>query len=451
MTEDATEPATDAGGKPTPPRRRKKRPPERVAVVAGLRTPFARQLTAYRGMSAIQPATLVTAELLARVDLDPKLIERVVYGKVIQMPEAPNIARELVLGTGMDVNTDAYSVSRACATSFQTTADIAAAIQRGEIEIGLAGGADSSSVLPVQVSKKLAAVLVEASRAKSLPERLKLFVTLRPRDFTPRPPAIRDYSTGHGMGDIGEQMAKSHDISREAQDRFALRSHQRAHEAWEAGRLDDEVMHAFTGPRQAHIHRDNNIRSDASMASLGKLRPAFDRAHGSVTAGNSTPLTDGASSLIVMHVRRARELGFEPLGYIRSWAFRAVDPFVDALIAPTYVTPVALERAGLSLADLTLVDIHEAFATQTLANLKYWNDRDFAREKLGRDRPIGEVDWDRLNVNGGSIAFGHPFAATGGRMIVQTLRELPRRGGGTAPATACAAGGLGAAMVLEVA
>jgi acetyl-CoA acyltransferase len=423
---------------------------DRVAVVAGLRTPFARQLTAYRDMTAIQLGTMVTAELLARLDLDPKLIERVVYGQVVQMPEAPNIAREVVLGTGMDVATDAYSISRACATSFQTTADIAAAIRLGDIDIGIAGGADSSSVLPIQVSRRLASVLLRANRAKTLSERLKLFASLRPRDLAPRPPAIRDYSTGHGMGDIGEQMAKTHGISREQQDEFAVRSHRLAHAAWEAGRLDDEVMLAFSGSSQEPIRRDNNIRPDASMESLARLRPAFDRRHGSVTAGNSTPLTDGASSLLLMREGRARELGYEPLGYIRSWAFRAVDPFQDALIGPTYVTPVALERAGLALADLTLVDIHEAFASQTLANLKYWPDRQFAREHLGRDEPIGEVDWDRLNVNGGSIAFGHPFAATGGRMIVQTLRELRRRGGGTALTTACAAGGLGAAMVLEV-
>ncbi len=424
---------------------------DRVAVVAGLRTPFARQLTAYRDMTAIQLGTLVTAELLVRLDLDPRLIERVVYGQVVQMPEAPNIAREVVLGTGMDVATDACSVSRACATSFQTTVDIASAIQLGDIDIGLAGGADSSSVLPIQVSRKLSSVLVRASRAKTLGERLKLFAALRPKDLAPRPPAIRDYSTGHGMGDIGEQMAKSHGISREQQDEFAVRSHRLAHEAWEQGRLDDEVMLAFSGPKQEPIRRDNNIRPDASMQSLGKLKPAFDRRHGSVTAGNSTPLTDGASSLLLMREGRARELGYEPLGFIRSWAFRAVDPFEDALIGPTYVAPVALDRAGLKLSDLTLVDIHEAFASQTLANLKYWPDRDFARDKLGRDEAIGEVDWDRLNVNGGSIAFGHPFAATGGPMIVQTLRELPRRGGGTALTTACAAGGLGAAMVLEVA
>lgn len=434
-------------------RRRKAPPPapDRIAVVGALRTPFARQMTAYRGVDAIELGTMVTTELITRMDLDPGLIERLVYGQVVIRPEAPNIAREVALGAGLDPATDAYSVSRACATSFQTTADVAAAIQRREIEVGIAGGADSTSVLPIGVSRRLADTLLALSKARSVAERVKVLARLRPGDLAPKPPAIRDYSTGLGMGDIGEQMAKSHGITREAQDEFALRSHRLAHAAWEAGRLDEDVMHAFAGAKCEHIHRDNNIRADASMEALARLRPAFDRRHGSVTAGNSTPLTDGATSLVLMAESRARALGREPLGYIRSWAFSAIDPFQDGLMGPSHATPVALDRAGASLEDMTLVDIHEAFASQTLANLKYWNDADFARERLGRDRPIGELDWDRLNVNGGSIAYGHPFAATGGRMIAQTLRELGRRGGGLGLATACAAGGLGAAMVLEVA
>lgn len=424
---------------------------ERIAVVAGLRTPFARQLTAYRDLDPIQLGTLATNELLTRLELDPKLIERVVYGQVLALPEAPNIAREVVLQAGMDPSTDAYSVSRACATSFQATADIAQAIRGGEIEVGLAGGADTTSVVPIQVSRRLADVLVRASKAKTLAQRLALFRTLRPKDLLPRSPAVRDYSTGLTMGEISEQMAKSHGISREQQDEFALRSHRLAHQAWEEGKLDGEVMHAFVGAGQTSIHRDNNIRGDASLEALAKLKPAFDRRHGTVTAGNSTPLTDGASAVVLMKASRARALGYEPLGWLRSWSFAAVNPFHDALMGPSYVTPVALERAGLRLDELTLIDIHEAFAAQTLANVKYWPERQFAREKLGRAEPIGEVDWERVNVLGGSIAYGHPFAATGGRMIVQTLRELRRRGGGTGLVTACAAGGLGAAMVLEVA
>jgi len=425
---------------------------DRLAVVAGVRTPFARQLTAFKGVNAIELGCMATNELLARTDIDPQLIERVVYGQVVTLPVAPNIAREIVIGCGMDSATDAYSVSRACATSFQSTVDIAQAIMLGDIEIGIAGGADSSSVIPIQVSPRLRDVLVEMTKAKTTGERLNLLKRLRPRDLMPNPPAVRDYSTRLGMGDIGEQMAKSHGITRQAQDELALRSHQRANQAWEEGKLNGEVMYAFAGAKQTPIHKDNNIRPDASLDSLSRLKPAFDKRHGTVTAGNSTPLTDGASSLLLMKESRARALGLEPLGFIRSYAFQAVNPFHDGLIGPLYATARVLDRAGLKSTDeLTLIDIHEAFASQTLSVLKYWQDKQFAKDRLNRSRALGEVDWERINVLGGSVAYGHPFAATGGRMIVQTLNELRRRGGGTALNTACAAGGLAAAMVLEVA
>lgn len=424
---------------------------DRIAVVDGLRTPFARQLTAFSDLNAIELGTMTTTELLARMDLDPALVERIVYGQVGIQPEAPNIAREVMLASGMLPSTDAYSVSRACATSFQSTADIAQAIQLGDIEIGMAGGADSTSVLPIQFSKKLSRAFIRTTKAKTLGEKLKLFKGVRLKDLAPNPPAVKDYSTNLGMGDIAEQMAKNHGISREEQDQFALRSHQLAAKAWDEGKLSNEVMPAFVPPyKAAALERDNNVRGDSSMEKLGKLRPAFDRNHGTVTAANSTPLTDGASTLVLMKERRARELGYEPLGYIRSWAFAATDPFNDALMGPSYATPIALDRAGLKLKDLELVDMHEAFASQTLANIKNWPSKQFAKNLLGRDEAIGEIDWDRFNVLGGSIAYGHPFAATGGRMIIQTLHELRRRGGGTALNTACAAGGLGAAMILEV-
>lgn len=423
----------------------------RVAVVAGLRTPFARQLTDFRDMSSIELGILVTNELLVRLDLDPALIERLVYGQVVCLPEAPNIAREIVLGTGMSPATDAYSVSRACATSFQSTTDIAQSILQGDIEIGVAGGADSASVLPIQFSRKFSRALVHTTKAKSLTEKLKLFRDIRPRDLAPNPPALKDYSTRLGMGDIAEQMARNHGISREEQDAFALQSHQRAHHAWEEGKLQDEVMTAFVPPYRQALERDNNIRADSSLEALARLKPAFDHRHGTVTAANSTPLTDGASTLLLMKESRARELGHEPLGFIRSWAFTAIDPFNDGLMGPSYATPIALDRAGLTLSELTLVDMHEAFASQALANIKHWPSKRFARDHLGRTAAIGEIDPSTFNVLGGSIAYGHPFAATGGRMIIQTLNELRRRGGGTALTTACAAGGLGAAMILEVA
>ncbi|MDN6448935.1 MAG: acetyl-CoA C-acyltransferase, partial [Enterobacterales bacterium] len=280
--------------------------------------------------------------------------------------------------------------------------------------------------------------------------RLKLFSKLKLRDLLPVPPAVAEYSTGLRMGDTAEQMAKSHHISREEQDALAHRSHTLAAKAWESGVLRDEVITAYIPPYKQSLDKDNNVRSDSSMASYSKLKPAFDRRHGSVTAANSTPLTDGAAAVLMMSESRARELGLVPLGYLRSFAFSAIDVWEDMLLGPSYATPLALDRAGITLQDLTLIDMHEAFASQTLANLKMFASDEFAREKLGRPQAIGEVDMNKFNVLGGSIAYGHPFAATGARMITQTLNELRRRGGGLGLTTACAAGGLGAAMIVEV-
>ena len=422
---------------------------ERIAVVSGLRTPFARQSTAFAQVPAVDLGKLVVNEMLQRLDFDPKLIDQLVFGQVVQMPEAPNIAREIVLGTGMNVHTDAYSVTRACATSFQAVANVTESILSGSIEIGIAGGADSSSVLPISVSKKMAATLLALSKAKTMGQRAKLFSQLSLKDLMPVPPAVAEYSTGLSMGQTAEQMAKKHQITRQEQDSLAHRSHTLAAQAWHDGLIRDEVMTAFPEPYRAWIDKDNNIREDSSLESYAKLRPAFDRKYGSVTAANATPLTDGAAAVLLMSEGRAKALGLTPLGYIRSYAFAAIGVEKDMLMGPSYATPLALDRAGISLSDLTLIDMHEAFAAQTLANVKMFGSAQFARDKLGRDHAIGEIDMDKFNVLGGSIAYGHPFAATGARMITQTLRELQRRGGGLALNTACAAGGLGAAMILE--
>lgn len=424
---------------------------DRIAIVDGLRTPFAKQATAYHGIPAVDLGKMVVSELLAKSGIDPKIIDQLVFGQVVQMPEAPNIAREIVLGTGMSVSTDAYSVSRACATSFQAVANVAESIISGTIGVGIAGGADSSSVLPIGVSKRLARTLVDVNKARTLSQRLALFSKLKFRDLLPVPPAVAEYSTGLRMGDTAEQMAKSHGITRQQQDELAHRSHSLAAQAWENGYLDTQVMTAQVPPYREALQKDNNIRMNSELSQYAKLRPAFDRRHGTVTAATSTPLTDGAAAVLMMSESRARELGLRPLGYLKSFAFAAIDVWEDMLLGPAYATPLALGRAGLVLGDLDLIDMHEAFAAQTLANIKMFASDTFAREKLGRSQAIGEIDWDKFNVLGGSLAYGHPFAATGARMITQTLHELRRRGGRFGLTTACAAGGLGAAMILEAA
>ena len=422
---------------------------ERIAIVSGLRTPFAKQATEFHGVSALDLGKLVVNELLIRAELDPALVEQVVYGQVVQMPEAPNIAREIVLGTGMQVHTDAFSVTRACATSFQSVVSVAESMLAGVTQIAIAGGADSSSVLPIGVSKKLARALVDINKAKTLGQKLAIFRRLGLKDLLPVPPAVAEYSTGLSMGDTAEQMAKSHGISRAAQDELAHRSHTLAAAAWQAGKLADEVMTAYVEPYSRYLKIDNNIRMESKLDSYAKLKPVFDRVHGSVTAANSTPLTDGASAVLMMTEGRAKALGYTPLGYLRSYAFSAIGVHEDMLMGPSYATPIALDRAGMKLSDLTLIEMHEAFAAQALANMKMFGSRKFAEEKLGRSEAIGEIDMDKFNVNGGSLAYGHPFAATGTRLIVQTLNELKRRGGGIGLTTACAAGGLGAAMIVE--
>ncbi|AQS36957.1 3-ketoacyl-CoA thiolase [Shewanella psychrophila] len=423
---------------------------DRIAIVTGLRTPFAKQATAFHGVSALDMGKMVVNEMLSRSELDPKEIEQLVYGQVVQMPAAPNIAREIVLGTGMNVSTDAYSVSRACATSFQSTVNVAESIMTGNIDIGIAGGADSSSVLPIGVSKKLAHALVDLNKARSFSQKLAIFRRLGIKDLLPVPPAVAEFSTGISMGQTAEQMAKTYNISRADQDALAHRSHTLATETWNAGHLRDEVMAAHVPPYKGFIDRDNNIRENSSVESYAKLRPAFDRKHGTVTAATSTPLTDGASAVLMMSESRAKALGYDPIGYIKSYAFSAIDVWEDMLMGPSYATPLALQRAGMELEDLTLIEMHEAFAAQTLANMQMFASKKFAEEKLGRNRAIGEIDMSKFNVLGGSLAYGHPFAATGTRLITQVCRELKRRGGGTGLTTACAAGGLGAAMIVEV-
>ncbi|MCA9582016.1 MAG: acetyl-CoA C-acyltransferase FadI [Myxococcales bacterium] len=423
---------------------------KRVAIVAGLRTPFAKSSTVYKEQSALDLAKLVVTELVTRTGIDGKDIGQVVYGQVAPSVQMPNIAREIVLGTGLPQSIEAYSVSRACATSYQSTVNVVEAILAGATESGIAGGADSASVVPITVSKRLSAALVEASKARNLPDRLSAFRHLSPKDLLPVPPAIAEVSTNETMGQSCEKMAKENGISRADQDAFAHRSHTLAAAAWAEGRFAEQVMTVYVPPKYKEaVTEDNLVRKNSELGSYAKLRPAFDKKHGTITAGNASPLTDGASALLLMREDKARALGFDVLGFVRSYAFAALDPREQLLMGPAYATPIALDRAGLSLSDMDLVDMHEAFAAQILSNTQAFESASFAKEKLGRSKRIGQINWDTFNVTGGSLAIGHPFAATGARQITQTLHELKRRGGQFGLCTACAAGGLGAAMILE--
>ncbi|HEY8311590.1 MAG TPA: acetyl-CoA C-acyltransferase, partial [Gemmatimonadaceae bacterium] len=342
-----------------------------------------------------------------------------------------------------------YSVSRACASSNQAITDAADQIALGHHEIIIAGGAESLSNVPILHSRGFADALVAASRAKSLGGRISALSRIRLRDLVPVTPAIAELTTGETMGDSAEKMAKINDISREDQDHFALRSHRLASAGTADGRLTAEIVPVQVPPSyDTAVVTDNGVRDDTSYEKLAALKPVFDRRYGTVTAGNSSPLTDGGACVLMMSEDRARSLGYEPLGYIRSYAYAALDPGEQLLMGPVLAAPVALERAGLTLADMDLVEMHEAFAAQVLCNLKGFESIEWAR-RAGFERPLGEVDRARLNVMGGSIALGHPFGATGSRITTTLLNEMGRRDARYGLMTVCAAGGLGFAMVLE--
>jgi acetyl-CoA acyltransferase len=404
----------------------------------------------FRSLAAVDLGAALVNELVARAGVPPEEYDGVVFGQVIPSPLVSLVAREVVLRTQLPKAVAAHTVSRACATSIQAATDAADQIVLGHGDVFLAGGAESLSDAPIFASRPLAQAIVDASRAKNVVDKARAFAKLSPKDLAPVPPALKEPTTGKTMGESAEKMAQVNGIAREAQDAFALASHQRAAAAWASGKFDAEVMHVAVPPRYERVAaKDNIVREDSTLEALAQLKPVFDRRYGTITAGNSSPLTDGAGAVVLASEEKARALGLEPLGYVRSYAYAALDPADQLLQGPAYAAPVALERAGLSLADMDLVDMHEAFAAQVLSNLQAFGSKRFAEEKLGRAEALGEVDPAKLNVNGGSIALGHPFAATGARMILQTLRELGRRKGAHALLTVCAAGGIGAALVLD--
>ncbi len=422
----------------------------RVAIVAGCRTPFAKSGTVYRDLTALDLAKACVRELLERTEVDPSGIGYVVMGQVIPSVKAPNLGREVVLSTGLPKASPAHTVNRACASANEAIAEVATAILAGQAEAGIAGGAESLSDAPILHSKKMAQVLVEASKARSLGGRLKAFSKVRLRDLVPETPAIAEPSTGLTMGQSAEKMAKENGITREEQDRIAFLSHKNGAAATEDGRLPAEMCTVLVPPRyEVAVSADNLLRKDTSMEALAALPPVFDRKYGTVTAGNASPLTDGAAAVLLMSEEKAKSEGYEPLAYVRSWAVAAVDPGGQLLMGPALAIPQALERASLQLSDMDLIDMHEAFAAQVASNIQALESETWAREKLGRSRALGKVDRERLNVCGGSIALGHPFGATGARITTTLANELARRNGKFGLLSVCAQGGLGFAMVLE--
>lgn len=408
----------------------------RPVLLGGARTPFVKAGTSFADLDVLDLARSATAEALARTAVDPLSVDEVIYGNVTRPVAYHNLAREIVLALDMPPTIPAFTVGLACASACVAVTSAADHIAAGTAALVVAGGAESLSNVPITLSPRLARALVSASQSKSAGGKIRSFADVRASDLVPVVSGIRETSTGLTMGESAERMAAINAIARAEQDRWALRSHQRAAAGWDDGRLAGEVAPVQLDGRA--VTEDGHIRRDSSLEKLAQLRPVFDRMHGTITAGNASPLTDGAATVVLASEERARALGREPIAAIKSYAYAAVDPGEQLLIAPAYAIPIALHRAGLRLEEIDLFEMHEAFAAQVLSTLA-------VLERNG----VGRIPEDRLNVMGGSIALGHPFGATGARVLLTLANELRRRGGRYGLASVCAAGGNGAAIVIE--
>jgi acetyl-CoA acetyltransferase family protein len=425
---------------------------KRVAIVAGLRTPFIKAWTDFSQIPAHDLGALVVRELMERLDLRPEIIDEVIMGNIAQPPEATNVARIIALQAGIPQSVPAFTVQRNCASGMEAIANAWYRIQAGDGEIYLAGGVESMSRIPLLFNEAATKWFNSLYRAKTLPQRLATMLKFKLKFLNPvigLQLGLTDGYCGLNMGETAEVLAKEFKISREEQDRFALRSHQLAEQATKNGKLAAEIVPVPLPPKYDRvITNDNGIREGQSMEALGKLRPVFDRYYGTVTAGNASQLTDGAAAVLVMTDTRAKDLGYEPLGFIRSFSFAGLDPSRMGL-GPAFAVPQALQRAGLNMNDMELIEINEAFAAQVLANLKIFESDELSRQYLNLDKACGKIDLDRLNVNGGAIALGHPVGGSATRLVITLLMEMKRRNLNMGLASLCVGGGQGAAFILE--
>ncbi len=418
-------------------------------LVDGCRIPFQRSSTHYNDLMAYDLGRMAIQGLLARNKVDPATIDRVIMGTVIQEPKTSNVARESALGAGIPDTVPAFTVSMACISSNQAITSGMDLIRSGQAKIVLAGGTETMSDIPIRFRKKFRQKMLEARKYKSPLEFLKFFSGLGITDYLPEVPSISEFSTGETMGKSADRMAARFGVSRNDQDEFALRSHHLAAKATREGLLDEELIPAKIPPTFKVVEHDNGFREDTSMEKLSKLRPAFIKPHGTITAGNASFLTDGASASLIMDERTALELGLTPKAYLREYVYVSQDPGEELLLGPAYATPKVLDMAGLSLNDIDVFELHEAFAGQVLSVLAALDSEEFARKSLNRDRKVGAIPFDKLNTLGGSLSLGHPFGATGVRLVTTAANRLIREDGKYALVTACAAGGQGHALILE--
>jgi len=418
----------------------------KVAIVGGNRIPFARSNTAYSHASNQDMLTATLNGLVARYNLAGERLGEVVGGAVMKHSRDFNLVRESVLSTQLQPETPCYDIQQACGTGLEAAILVANKIALGQIDCGIACGVDTTSDAPIGVSEGLRKILLDLNRARTTPDRLKLLTRIRPKHLMPLIPANAEPRTGLAMGDHCQITAREWNIAREDQDQLAYNSHRNMALAYDEGFFDDMIT-PFMG-----LERDNNMRGDTSLEKLASLKPCFDRDNGTMTAANSTPLTDGASSVLLATEEWARARGLPILAYITYCETAAVD-FVGKkeglLIAPAYAVPRMLDRAGLALQDFDFYEIHEAFAAQVLYTLKAWEDETFCTQRLGRDKVLGSIDRSKLNIKGSSLAAGHPFAATGGRIVHTLAKLLHEKGSGRGLISICAAGGQGVTAILE--
>jgi len=423
-----------------------------VVIVGGLRTPFTKADTSLSAFSAVELGRFVVSEVMERFDLDGPEVDAVVMGNIAQPADAPNIARVIALRSGLPRETPAHTVNRNCASGMEAVMDAARLIATGEAHVVIAGGVESMSQIPLFYPESYRRILFRAQRAKSLGRRIVALSAVRPRHFRPivgLERGLTDPVAELNMGQTAEVLAKEFGIGRPEQDEFALRSHQRAAKAQQSGRFDREIVSIYVPPKFSQvIKRDNGPRENQSIEALGRLRPLFDADFGTVTAGNACPITDGAAALLLADRATVLARRWTPLGKIRSYAVRGIEPQRMGL-GPVVATDVALRRAGMALSDLGVIEINEAFAAQVLACEKAFGSTHFAHSHLGRAEPTGALPMDRVNVNGGAIALGHPVGVSGARLVLTALWEMRERNVETGLATLCVGGGQGASLIME--
>jgi acetyl-CoA acyltransferase len=424
-------------------------PSRRVAIIEGYRTPFARVFTDFREMTAIDLAKVCLAELVNRTEIDPQEIDEIAMGISVPKPTTTNLARIAALGIGLPKTIHSYHMQLACATSILTTAHVAMSIATGNADVGIAGGAESMSDVPITVTEPFRRLLLEAQTKKTPEEQMLTIAQVRLADMIPPPMPLAEAYTGLTMGEHTELMVKEWNISREEQDEYSMRTHELAGKAIADGRIPAEVIPVAAPPDYHIADTDNLVRPKPNREKVASLPPVFDTEYGTITAANSSPLTDGASAVLLMTEDKAKALGYQPKAFIKSFGFSGLDLDVGMLFGPTFSTPKALKKAGLKLSDIDLVEMHDAFAGQILCNLRAFNNKSWLEEKVGLSEPIGEVNMDRFNMMGGSVSIGHPFGATGARIITTCTNQLPRVDGTFGLVTACAANGTGGAMILE--